>query len=149
MSVDRYASYKQDGYARQTRGFIQVRPPRRCNTYVLRLIILLYVNEMIFRGVPCPPYIAWGTGLQIWKLILASYNCHRWPDKDSYSNPTRILLDLQVCLDSLRGTPSRSIGPRVVSCWARLPSPSRPKHSRKGIGVNTPTASPRAPCILT
>ena len=26
--------------------------------------------------------------------------------------------------------------------------PGRPKPSRKGIGVNTPTASPRAPCIL-
>ena len=49
-----------------TRGFIQVQPPRRRNTYVLRLIVLLYVNEMcFFRGVPCPPYIVWGTGLQI------------------------------------------------------------------------------------
>ena len=27
LSVDRCASYKQDGNARQTRGFIQVRPP--------------------------------------------------------------------------------------------------------------------------
>ena len=36
---------KQDGDARQTRGFIQVWLPRRCNTYVLRLIVLLYVNE--------------------------------------------------------------------------------------------------------
>ena len=31
-----------------TRGFIQVRPPRRRNTYVLRLIVLLYVNERCF-----------------------------------------------------------------------------------------------------
>ena len=31
---------KQDGDARQTRGFIQVRPPRRRNTYVLRLICI-------------------------------------------------------------------------------------------------------------
>ena len=41
---------KQDGDARQTRGFIQVRPPRRHNTYVLRLIVLQYVNERCFLG---------------------------------------------------------------------------------------------------
>ena len=40
LSVDRCASFKQDGDARQTRGFIQVRPPRRRNTYVLRLICI-------------------------------------------------------------------------------------------------------------
>ena len=49
--------------------------------------VLLYVNERcFFRGIPCPPYIVRGAGLQIWKLILISYNCHKWPDKDSYSN---------------------------------------------------------------
>ena len=87
LSADRCASHKQDGDARQTRGFIQVRPPRRRNTYVLRLICIAVCQwEMFFRGVPCPPYIVRGAGLQIWKLILVSYNCHMWPDKDSYSN---------------------------------------------------------------
>ena len=33
---------------KDTRGFIQVRLPRRRNTYVLRLIVLLYVNERCF-----------------------------------------------------------------------------------------------------
>ena len=42
--------------------------------------------RLFFRGVPCPPYMVWGTGLQIWKLILTGYNCHIWPDNDSYSN---------------------------------------------------------------
>jgi hypothetical protein len=32
------------------------------------------------------PYIVQRAGLQIWKLILVSYNYHSWPDKDSYSN---------------------------------------------------------------
>ena len=48
LSADRCVSHKQDGDARQTRGFIQVRPPRRRTTYVLRLIVLLYVNERCF-----------------------------------------------------------------------------------------------------
>jgi hypothetical protein len=38
---------------------------------------------MFFRGVPCPPYIVREVGLQIWKLVLAGYNCHIEPDKDS------------------------------------------------------------------
>jgi hypothetical protein len=37
----------------------------------------------VFEGVPCPPYIVREAGLQIWKLILAGYNCHIEPDKDS------------------------------------------------------------------
>jgi hypothetical protein len=48
LLADRCASHKQDGDTRQTRGFIQVRPPRRHNSYVLRLIVLLYVNERCF-----------------------------------------------------------------------------------------------------
>jgi len=42
--------------------FIQVRPPCGRNTYVLRLIKLNCVER---------------AGLQIWKLILVGYNCHR------------------------------------------------------------------------
>jgi hypothetical protein len=41
---------------------------------------------MCFEEVPYPPYIVRGAGLQIWKLIVVDYNCHSWPDKDSYSN---------------------------------------------------------------
>ena len=44
LSADRCASYEQDSNTRQTQGFIQVRPPRGRNTYVLRLIVLLYVK---------------------------------------------------------------------------------------------------------
>jgi hypothetical protein len=37
--------------------------------------------------------------LQIWKLILPGYNCHSWPDKDSYSNrPGSCLISKFACL---------------------------------------------------
>ena len=51
---------KQDCDARQTRGFIQVRPPRRRNTYVLRLIVLLYINEIVFERGPLPALYSLG-----------------------------------------------------------------------------------------
>jgi hypothetical protein len=86
LSVDRCASYELNGDARNNKVFIQVWPPWGRNTYVPRLICIVVYDEMYFEGVPCPPYIVRGAGLQIWKLILVSYNCHCWPDKDSYSN---------------------------------------------------------------
>ena len=58
--------------------FIQVRPPSWRNTYVLRLIVLICVERIIiYGGSPASPYIVRRTGLQIWKLILVGYNCHR------------------------------------------------------------------------
>jgi len=58
--------------------FIQVRPPCGRNTYVLRVIVLDCV-EMSYDlgGSLAPPYIVRRAGLQIWKLILVIYNCHR------------------------------------------------------------------------
>ena len=50
--IDAQATNKM--VTQDTRGFIQVRPPRRRNTYVLRLIVLLCVNEMIFERGPLP-----------------------------------------------------------------------------------------------
>ena len=49
------------------------------------------------------------------------------------------MLDRQIYLDSLRGTPNRLAGPRVVFWWTGPTDPGWPKLSRKGIGVNTPT----------
>jgi len=49
------------------------------------------------------------------------------------------LIDHQICLDSLRGTPIRLAGPHVVFWWTGPTNPGRPKLSHKGIGVNTPT----------
>jgi hypothetical protein len=54
LSADRCASYELDGDARQTRSFIQVRPPWGRNTYVLRQIVLLWRDVMrcVLRGSP-------------------------------------------------------------------------------------------------
>ena len=49
------------------------------------------------------------------------------------------MLDRQIYLDSLRGTPNRLAGPRVAFWWTRPTDPGRLNLSRKGIGVNTPT----------
>jgi len=57
--------------------FIQVRPPCGRNTYVLRLIVLDCVEIICLGGSLAPPYIVRRAGLQIWKLILVGYNCHR------------------------------------------------------------------------
>jgi len=58
--------------------FIQVRPPSGRNTYVLRLIVLDCIERIMCpRGSLDPPYIVRRAGLQIWKLILVGYNCHR------------------------------------------------------------------------
>ena len=43
LSADRCASYELDGDARHKQGFIQVRSPCGRNTYVLRLIVLLWI----------------------------------------------------------------------------------------------------------
>jgi len=53
------------------------------------------------------------------------------------------LLDRQIYLDSLRGTPNRLAGLRVVFWWTGPTDLGRPKLSHKGIGVNTPTARGR------
>ena len=58
--------------------FIQVRPPSCRNTYVLRLVVLICVERIICpRGSLASPYIVQRAELQIWKLILVGYNCHR------------------------------------------------------------------------
>jgi len=58
--------------------FIQVRPPCGRNTYVLRLVVLDCVEGIMCpRGSLASPYIVQRAGLQIWKLILVGYNCHR------------------------------------------------------------------------
>ena len=49
------------------------------------------------------------------------------------------MLDRQICLDSLRGTPNRLAGPCIVFWWTGPTDPGWPNLSRKGIGVNTPT----------
>ena len=49
------------------------------------------------------------------------------------------MLDHQIRLDSLRGTPIRLAEPHVVFWWIGPTDLGRPKPSRKGIGVNTPT----------
>ena len=49
------------------------------------------------------------------------------------------MLDRQIRLDSLCGTPNRLAGPRVVFRWTGPSDLGQPKPSRKGIGVNTPT----------
>ena len=54
-----------------------IRPPCGRNTYVLRLVVLIYVEIIYLRGVLASPYIVQRAGLQMWKLILVSYNCHR------------------------------------------------------------------------
>ena len=43
-----------------TRVFIQVRPPKRRNTYILRLIVLLYINERCFERGPLPALYSLG-----------------------------------------------------------------------------------------
>ena len=50
------------------------------------------------------------------------------------------MIDRQIRLDSLRGTPIRLTGPHVVFWWTRPTNPGRSKLSHKGIGVNTPTS---------
>jgi hypothetical protein len=62
LLVDRCTSYELDDDARHNEVFIQVRPPWRRNTYVLRLVCIVVYNEMCFEGVPYPPYIVWGQG---------------------------------------------------------------------------------------
>ena len=57
--------------------FIQVRPPCGRNTYVLRLIVLDCVEMNCLGGSLASPYIVQRAGLQIRKLILVGYNCHR------------------------------------------------------------------------
>ena len=59
--------------------FIQVRPPCGRNTYVLRLAVLICVERIMCPkgGSLASPYIVRRAGLQIWKLILVGYNCHR------------------------------------------------------------------------
>ena len=103
---------------------------------------------MFFRGVSCPPYIVWGAGLQIWKPILVSYNCHIWPDKDSYSNRPGSCLIAKSALTPCAGLRSGWLGRTSSFEWTEPIDPGWPKLSRKGIGVNTPIASPRAPCIM-
>jgi len=66
--------------------FIQVRPPCGRNTYVLRLVVLDCVKIISPRGSLASPYIVQRAGLQIWKLILVGYNCHRYYNINSYSN---------------------------------------------------------------
>jgi hypothetical protein len=80
LSAYRCASYELDGDARQTQGFIQVRSLWGRNTYVLRQIVLLYLercNEMYdlsSRG-PLPLLIySGGGGLQVKYLIWYYYN---------------------------------------------------------------------------
>ena len=93
----------------------------------------------VFRGVPCPPYIVRGAGLQIWKLILASYNCHMRPDKDSYSNRPGSCLIAKSALTPCVGLQPGWLGRTSSFGWTEPIDPGRPKLSRKGIGVNTPT----------
>jgi len=58
--------------------FIQVRPPCGRNTYVMCLIVLDCIERIMCpRGSLAPTYIVQRAGLQIWKLILVGYNCHR------------------------------------------------------------------------
>jgi len=59
--------------------FIQVRPPCGRNTYVLRLIVLLWIvlSWDVLGGSFASLYIVQRAGLQIRKLILVGYNCHR------------------------------------------------------------------------
>ena len=59
------------------KDFIQVRPPCGRNTYVLRPIVLLWVELNCLRGSLVSLYIVQRAGLQIWKLIIVNYNCHR------------------------------------------------------------------------
>jgi hypothetical protein len=126
LSVDRCASYELNDDARHNEVFIQVRPPWGRNTYVLRLVCIAVYNEMCFEGVPCPPYIVRGAGLHIWKLILPGYNCHSWPDKDSYSNrPGSCFISKFVFLPCVghradrMGHTSSSDGPSLL-VWASL-----------------------------
>jgi hypothetical protein len=151
LPADRCASYELDGDVRQTRGFIQVWPPWVCNTYILHQIVLLCMkmcNEMCFEGVPCPPYIVRGVGLQIWKLILVGYNSHSWPDKDSYSNRPGSCLISKFAFLPYAGCRSDQLGRASSLSWAEPTELSQPKSSHRGIGVNTPTASPRELCIV-
>jgi hypothetical protein len=74
------ANYELDDDARQTQGFIHVRPPGGRNTYVLRQIVLLCMemcNEMYdlsSRG-PLPLLIySGGGGLQVKYPIWYYYN---------------------------------------------------------------------------
>ena len=94
---------------------------------------------MFFRGIPCPPYIVRGAGLQIWKPILASYNCHMWPDKDSYSNRPGSCLIAKSALTPCAGLQPGWLGRASSFGWTGPIDSGRPKLSRKGIGVNTPT----------
>jgi len=60
--------------------FIQVWPPCGRNTYVLRLIVLIWdeLNCVVLsKGSLASLYIVQRAGLQIWQLILVGYNCHR------------------------------------------------------------------------
>ena len=96
----------------------------------------------IFRWIPCPPYIVRGAGLQIWKLILVNYNCHMWPDKDSYSNRPGSYLIAKSTLTPCAGLQPGWLGRTSSFGWTGPIDPGRPKLSRKGIGVNTPIAHP-------
>jgi hypothetical protein len=149
------ASYELDDDARQTQGFIQVRPPWGRNTYFLRQIVLFCMkrcNEMCFEGVPRPPYIVRRAGLQIWKLILVGYNCQSWPDKDSYSNQPGSYLISKFAFLSCTGRRADQLGHASSLSWAGPTGLSQPKSSRRGIGVDTPTVRgllPRKVLLLT
>jgi hypothetical protein len=81
----------------------------------MRLIYIVVYDEMSFEGVPCPPYIVRGAGLQIWKLILLGYNYHNWPDKDSYSNrPGSCLISKFAFLPCVGRRADRLLGIRIV-----------------------------------
>jgi hypothetical protein len=98
-------------------------------------------NEMSFEGVPCPPYIVRRVGLQLWKLILPGYNCHSWPDKDSYSNRPGSCLISKFAFLPCAGRRADRLDYVLSFSRAEPTSLSQPKSSRRGIGVNTPTAS--------